>query len=80
MRKKKKENKSSFTDNEQNITVNYDLKNYTKGAFIGALVGGVGGLLYGRKIFLGILIGGLAGGYVSYQINKQEKRKPFTIK
>ena len=63
--KKKKQVFANFID-----TGNKELNSYTKRAFIGALVGGLGGLIIGKKIILGILIGGLAGGYITYELNK----------
>jgi hypothetical protein len=76
--KVKKRNKqfSNFID-----TGNKELNSYTKAAFIGALVGGVGGLIIGKKIILGIIIGALAGGYISYELNKVDtsKVKKFNI-
>ena len=79
--KKNINKKKSFTKKNKNVFSNFiendnsELKKYTKGAFIGALVGGLGGLLIGRKIFLGIIIGALAGGYISYELNKIENTR-----
>jgi len=66
-KRKTKKKKSNFVGEEKT-----DFKNYKKGAFIGALVGGVGGLVLGKRIFLGLIVGALAGGYISYQLEKQE--------
>jgi len=66
-RRKKKEKKSNFVEDE-----NSDFNIYKRGAFIGALLGGVGGLLLGKKIILGIVVGALAGGYINYQVHKDD--------
>ena len=48
-KRKTKKKKSNFVGEEK-----ADFKNYKKGAFIGALVGGMGGLVLGKRIFLGL--------------------------
>lgn len=65
--KKNKEKKINFIDKERN-----DFDFYKKGAFLGALLGGLTGLIIGRKIIMGIIIGGIGGGYISYQIYKED--------
>jgi uncharacterized protein YcfJ len=75
-RRKKKEKKLNFVDD-----IDSDIAIYKKGAFIGGLIGGVTGLIWGRKIILGIVIGGLSGGYISYKINQDDSElKKFKTK
>jgi uncharacterized protein YcfJ len=66
-KRKRKQKKSNFVGEE-----NTDLQIYKKGAFVGGLIGGVSGLILGKKILLGIVIGALAGGYINYELNKKE--------
>lgn len=68
-RRKKKQKKSNFVEPE-----NKELKTYTKGAMLGALVGGISCLFLGKKILLGIGIGALTGGYIAYSINKDDSK------
>ena len=76
IKRKKKQKKSNFVESE-----NPALNNYTKGAFLGALVGGVSSLFLGKKIMLGIIIGAIGGGYISYQIHNEDSTKTkFNIK
>lgn len=39
---------------------------------VGALIGGIGGLILGKRIVLSIIIGAVAGGWINYQINNEE--------
>ena len=65
-RRKRKEKKSNFVEDTSS-----EFSVYKRGAFIGAVVGGIAGFfLVDRKIILGITIGALVGGYVSYEANK----------
>jgi uncharacterized protein YcfJ len=69
-KKKQKTKKDKYVFANFIETGNKQLNTYTKGAFLGAVIGGVGGLLIGKRIILTILIGALAGGYISYELNK----------
>lgn len=64
MARKKKEKKSGFNATEDSPM----LQNYKKGAIVGGLLGGMAGLLAGKRIILYTLIGAVAGGYISYKI------------
>ena len=66
-RRKKKEKKSSLTGG-----INSDTKTYLDGAFLGAIVGGIGGLILGKKIIWGIVIGAVAGGYIAFKLNNDD--------
>jgi uncharacterized protein YcfJ len=64
-RRKRKEKTSNIVASK---TTEFDV--YKKGAFIGGIVGGIAGFMFGRKILIGIFAGSLLGGYLSYEINK----------
>ena len=49
-----------------------EFQDYNKGVVIGALVGGIGAMILGRKIIFGVVIGGLAGGYIAYEVNNSD--------
>ena len=65
-----KSRKRKFSNFSASLSGDSELATYTKGAFVGGLVGGIGGLFIGRRIILGIIIGSLAGGYIAYELNK----------
>ena len=66
-RRKRKEKKSNFVEDEKS-----ELSIYKKGALIGALIGGVAGIVIGKKIILSIIIGAIGGGYIAYQLNSDD--------
>lgn len=68
-RRKKKQKKSNFVGSE-----NKELKTYTKGAMLGALIGGVSCLFLGKRILVGIGIGAVVGGYIAFEINKGDSK------
>jgi len=72
MKKRKKiEKKYNFVDKP-----NKEFENYKKGTLIGALLGGMVGLVINKRIILSTIIGGLVGGYIAYEINKKDSDVP----
>jgi uncharacterized protein YcfJ len=69
-RRKTKQKKSNFVDKP-----NKDFEVYKSGAFAGGLMGGVVGLLLGKRIILWIVGGAIAGGYINYEINKEDSSR-----
>jgi uncharacterized protein YcfJ len=65
-KRKSKQIKSNFIAEEQS-----DFAIYRNGAFVGGLIGGVSGLILGKKVVLSLIIGALAGGYINYELNKK---------
>ena len=72
MPKIKKRMKSNKKFSFAETTESEQIKNYKKGAALGALMGVTAGLLWGQRIILCTVIGALAGGYMSYQIYKDD--------
>ena len=67
MKRKKKDKKSNFVSEP-----NKEFETYRKGAFIGGILGGATGLLLGKRIILCTVIGIIAGGYLAYEVNKDD--------
>ncbi len=65
MKPNKKFSFAETTDSEQ-------IKNYKRGAGLGALLGAAAGLLWGQRVALCTVIGALVGGYMSYEIYKDD--------
>jgi uncharacterized protein YcfJ len=51
-------------------TANKQYNSYKEGSLIGGLIGGLSALILGKKIILFTIIGAVAGGYISYEVNK----------
>ena len=49
-----------------------DFEVYKKGAIIGGLIGGITGIVAGRKVLLFMFIGAVAGGYINYKVNEDD--------
>ena len=67
-KRKTKKKKSNFVQEDTRT----DFQIYKNGAFLGALLGGVASLVIGKRIILGITVGAIAGGYIAYQIHKDD--------
>jgi uncharacterized protein YcfJ len=67
LKRKRKDKKSNFVSNEKS-----SFEVYRKGAFVGGLIGGGVGLLLGKRIILSTIIGIIAGGYIAYEVNKDD--------
>lgn len=65
--RKSKQKKSNFVDKP-----NKDFEVYKNGAFVGGLLGGMVGLFLGKRIILWIVGGAVAGGYINYEIHKED--------
>ena len=78
IRKKTLVKKRKYSNITSSLEGDSDLKVYTRGAFVGGIIGGVGGLLIGKRIFLGIIIGSLTGGYIAYELNKKKNERIYT--
>ena len=66
MRRKSKQKKSNFVDKPTS-----EFSTYQRGAFGGAILGGIAMLVVGKKILWGIIGGAIIGGYISYSVNQE---------
>jgi len=70
-RRKKDKKISNFVDKP-----NKEFEIYRNGAIVGALIGGITGLIIRKKIIFCTLIGAVVGGYVAYETNSNDTGLP----
>ncbi len=73
-RRKTKEKKSNFV-----TSGNTPFDIYKRGALLGGVVGLIAGLIIGKKIIWCIVGGAMAGGYINFNINK-DNSNTFNLK